>query len=304
MPEISLAIVTWNSKEHLMRCLSSIRDNVKTIGYEVVVVDNGSTDESDEMVASDYPEVRLVRNGANLGFTKGINQAIKLCEGDFVLILNDDIVVLPGAVELMLKKMKSSPDISVLACGLLNSDGTPQHFCRRFPTITTALFQNTFLQRLFPENKVLRDLYMKDWPHNDFREVDQPPGCCLMVRGDVIKKAGLFDESMFLFFSDVDWCLRVKKAGFKIFFTPEANVIHYHGVATKKISDPGLIWHKDRFYYYRKHHGLFSVAVIKLELAADFLLRTIEMLIYNLLGKTPFKETAHNVRKFYRILKS
>lgn len=306
MTELSILIPNWNTKENLRNCLESIRKNTGDISYEIVVVDNNSSDGSAGMVSNEFPETRLIENDSNLGFSKAVNQAIKASVGAWLLLLNSDIVVCAGSIALMLNRMKKDKTIDLLACQLLNPDGSVQYFCRRFPTISTAFFENTFFQRLFPNSGILRNFYMKEWRHDDFREVDQPPGCCWLLRRSVIDTIGLFDEKMFLFFSDVDFCLRMRKKGLRIYFTPEATLVHEQGVSIKKLvsydSHAQFIWHTNRFYYYRKHFGILSVFLIKIVLAIDFTLRVIESFIYVLAGSMSFRQWLKQVFRLMVII--
>ena len=294
MVELSILVPNWNTRDNLRSCLKSIRETVGDISHEVIVVDNCSCDGSAGMVRSEFPEARLIGNDSNRGFSKAVNQAIRASCASWVLLLNSDITLCPRAVPTLLELMKKDKTIGLLAGQLLNPDGSVQYFCRRFPTMLTAFFENTFLQRLFPHNKILANFLMKEWKHDDFREVDQPPGCFWFLRRSVIDTVGLLDEKMFLFYSDVDFCLRMRKQGLRICFSPAAKAIHGLGVTIKKLvsSNPRaeFLWHKDRFYYFRKHFGIFLLLLYKTILAIDFASRTVESLIYVLIGSMPFRQ--------------
>jgi hypothetical protein len=291
MVECSVVIVNWNTRDCLESCLRSVFGNLAGIAAEVIVVDNGSSDGSVEMVRRDFSSVRLIANPQNLGFSKAINQGIRVCQGSSILLLNSDIVLGKQAAPLMLRILRQHAQAAALACQLRNPDNSVQFFCRRFPVLLTALFQNTFLERLFPRNRVLDAYYMRQWQHDDFRVVEQPPACCLLVRKEIFDTVGLFDERMFLFFSDVDLCLRIRQARYSIYFSPHVQAVHYHGVATRRLlaADPGAerIWHKDRFTYYRKHFGFAAVLCIKAVMFLDFSLRLVESLWLRLQGKLP-----------------
>lgn len=301
--ELSIAMVSRDTRECLRECLQSIRDQGRGIAPEAVLVDDASSDGSAEMVGRDFPWVKLLRNRSNEGFSAGTNKAIRATRGQFVLLLNTDMIVLPGSLQTMLELMRLQPEIGVLSCQLLNTDGSVQHFCRRLPGVAVAMIEKTFLQRLFPNNRILRDYYMRDWHHDTFREVEQPPGCCLLVRRDVLDRVGLLDERMFLYFSDVDFCRRVREAGFRIFFTPEARIVHHHGVAGRKLRDVDLIWQRDRFAYFRKHSGRPAVWAVKAIMLLDFFLRGLELCCYLAAGRTDFAELRLNLRHFFRVLR-
>jgi GT2 family glycosyltransferase len=272
---------------------------------EVLVVDNASTDGSVEMIEREFPEVRLLKNSYNAGFASANNQAIGSSRGDYLLFINSDVVVLADGIPAMLHLMKENAEIGALTCQSLYSDNkTVQHDCRRFPSIMTAFFDNTFLNRWFPENRVIKRYRFRDWKFDDFRKVDQPPMTCLLVRRTVVDAVGLLDDNLFLFFNDVDWCLRIKKAGFNIFYTPDAQVVHYESMSVKQFSAAYYYWHKDRFYYYRKHYGYYSVLLIKFILTLDFFERTLKLPIKILLRRIKNAEIPGHFQSFMRMIRS
>jgi hypothetical protein len=142
----------------------------------------------------------------------------------------------------------------------------------------------------------------RDWPHNDSRQVEQPPITCFMIRREVIKVVGLLDSNFFIYFNDPDWCYRIKKAGFKIFFTTQAKVIHYGEESVKKNKDRYYHWHKDRIYYYRKHFGLYSVFLIKFILLSDFSERLIKLLIKRILNLAQGRDIVEHLNLYFRIM--
>lgn len=302
---LSIIIVNWNTRGLLRDCLRSVYETTHNLNLEVFVVDNASSDGSPDMVRKEFPQAKLIKNTANMGFAKANNQAIKISQGDFILFLNTDVEVLNNCVNKMFHLMKENSKIAGLTCQSLYDDKkTVQHNCRRFPKIMTALFDNTFLGRWFPENKVIKSYRMRDWAFDNFREVDQPPMTCFMVRRKVVDTVGLLDENLFLFFNDVDWCFRIKGVGFKIFHTPDAQVIHYESISVNRLSDSYYYWHKNRFYYYRKHYGLYSVLLIKFVLIIDFLERTPKLPIKLLLNRIGNKEILSHFQSFWKIIKS
>lgn len=263
-PDLSVIVLSWNTSPLLRKCLSSLRGNVSpSLSLEIIVVDNASSDGSADMVASEFTEVLVVRNEKNEGYASGNNQGARISRGECILFLNSDTEVLPNALERMVAFLRENRAVGGVGCKLLNPDGTIQKACMRFPILRTILVYDTPIGRLFPNHPELRRYYMRDWDHGDTREVEQPPGACFMVRRDVLDRVGALDEEMFLFFNDVDFCRRIKAAGYKIFYLAEAPVIHHCGASTGKFIDFGLVWHKNRIAYYRKHHGGLAVALCK-----------------------------------------
>ncbi len=227
-PDVSIAIVSYETREDLRRCLATIRDSRTRCAIEVLVVDNASSDGSADMVAHDYPQVRLVRNAENVGYSRAVNQAIHAASGHFVLILNPDIEVLPGSIDALLEHMGRHPKTGIAGGKLINPDGTLQYSCRTFYTFSTLLYRRTPLGKLFPKSRVVRDHLMLDWDHASAREVDWMLGACLMVRTEAIREVGLMDERFFMYFEDVDWCYRMKQHGWQVMYVPDAVMKHVH----------------------------------------------------------------------------
>ena len=277
---VSLVIVNYNSKEFLRKCLKSIYENTHKISFEVFVVDNNSKDESTKMVKKEFPQVNLIKNEINVGFAKANNQAIRKSGGRYILLLNSDTLVLPNSLNMMKSFMDHHPQAGALGCKLLNPDMTLQPSCREFPGFITLLFESTFLDQLFPSNKIIGRYNLSSWDHNRIREVDQPMGACLMVRKKIIDEIGLLDEGFHMFFEEVDWCYRIKKRGWKIYFLPKARVIHYGGQSIRKANfKMFLSWHKSRYRFFRKRYSEVSPLVLRTILVGCSFLQPIIILI-------------------------
>jgi hypothetical protein len=265
MLDLSICIVNWNVKDLLKACLGSIYANTKDISFEVIIVDNNSSDESVRMIKSDFPQVKLIENKTNAGFTKANNQAIKISQGRNIMLLNPDTEVTDNALNRMIRFLDSRRDCGALGCKLLNTDGSLQRSCRTFPTLEVMLYGAIFLDFLFPKSRLFGKYFMTWWDFNETREVDQPMGSALMIKKDVLDKVGLFDENIFIWFDEVDLCYRIKKAGFKIYFTPEAQIKHYLSQSFKQwtsipqIFKGAVTWRKSRNYFFKKHKGILSV---------------------------------------------
>jgi len=252
---LSVIIVSWNTKELLRRCLQSLKPEVSAIDHEVFVVDNASADGSSDMVARDHPWVQLIVNDSNRGFAAANNQALKSAHGDRVLLLNPDTEVQPEAIRYLLDFLADHPKAGIVAPKLLNSDGTVQRSCRQFPTFLGMLYELLGLSRLFPDNPRFREYKMLDWDHDYERQVDQPEGACLLLRREVIEQVGLLDEGFFMLFEEVDWCYRIKQAGWEIWFTPGAQVVHHYGQSIKQVKTRMILSsHRGLYRFWRKHY--------------------------------------------------
>jgi exopolysaccharide biosynthesis polyprenyl glycosylphosphotransferase len=242
---LSIIIVNYNSRELLKNCLQSIQSNIEIQEVEIFVADNDSHDGSVEMVRNNFPEVEIIANESNVGYSKAINQAIRPSLGKYILILNADTIVTPGAIQTLLSFMENHPDCGVSGPKLSYPDGKLQYSCRTYQTFKTILFRRTILGNIFPGSKVLRDHLMLDWDHCQEREVDWLQGSALMVRRSSINQTGPMDERYFLYFEDVDLCYRMKNGGWKVRYVPQAEVIHYYRRASygKSIFNRDLLVH-------------------------------------------------------------
>lgn len=255
MIELSVIIVSWNTKDLLRRCLEALKQEIADIDAEVFVVDNNSADGSADMVAKEHAWAKLIANDANLGFAKANNQAMKIAQGSYILLLNPDTEVQPGSIQTLLKFLPERRQAAIVAPQLLNSDGSIQRSCRAFPTFLNMLYELVGLSKFFPNVQTFRAYKMLDWNHDDERQVDQPEGACLLLRRKVIEEVGTLDEGFFMLFEEVDWCYRIKKAGWQIWFTPHAKVIHHYGQSIKQVKVPMILSsHRGLYRFWHKHY--------------------------------------------------
>ena len=261
--ELSIVIPSWNTVGLLRACLDSIQraDKPET---EVIVIDNGSADGSADMVADEFPEVKLQRNAANEGFAIGCNQGIALATGRFVLLLNADTEIISDGLVKMVEFLEENRGYGGVAPQLVHPDGSVQAACMRFPTIWTPLFFGTPVERWFPKSGELARYFMMEWDHSDERDIDQPPAACLLLRREVIEQVGVFDEELWLFFNDVDLSLRMAQVGWKTRYLVDVKVLHHEGASTSKYGSFIPEWHKNRLSYFRKHFGHLAGIWVKL----------------------------------------
>ena len=262
MTELSVVIPSWNTRDLTRACLESLRaaDLPET---EILVVDNGSEDGSADLVAESFPECILIRNDENLGFARGSNQGMARARGRYVLLLNTDTEVAPDAVARLLAWLEEHPDYGAAAPLLHSPDGSVQPSLKRFPTLGTALFYATPLERWFPDSPPLRRYFMRDAPQDQSCDVDQPPAACLLIRKEVLDQVGLFDERLWLFYNDVDLSKRMAAAGHRTRYVAEARVLHHEGASTSKFGRFLPEWQRNRLHYYRKHHGWWGGVWLK-----------------------------------------
>jgi len=230
----SIIIVSWNVQDFLEKCLRSIFEQTRNLKFEIFVVDNGSTDETSEMILKKFPQVNLIRNNRNLGFAVANNQAIRLAKGEFILLLNPDTEILDGAIEKMVDFMQAHSEAGVAGPMILNPDKTLQPSVRRFPTFLDQILILLKVPHFWPNLRLLKRYLAVDFDYSRVSEVDQVMGAFFMVRREVFHKIGLFDEKFYLWFEEVDFCHRAKQAGFKVMYNPYAQIIHYGGKSFKQ----------------------------------------------------------------------
>ena len=224
--DLSIIIPHLNNKEILEECLGSIFKTLAGVSFEVIVVDNGSKDQSKAMVAEKFAEVKLIENEKNLGFCKATNQGIKAAGGEFILLLNNDCIAKENAIKEMLGFLKKDKSIGALGCRLVYPDGRLQPSCFHFRTLFSTLSEEIFLNRIFPGSPLFSRHPMTYFAYDVRREVDWLMGACIMARKSVLDEAGLLDERSAA--GDEDLCYRIKSKGYKVVFTPEAEIIHLH----------------------------------------------------------------------------
>ena len=252
--DLSVTICSWNTQSDTRACLQSLeaaRDEAK---FEVIVVDNNSEDGSPNMVVAEFPWVRLERMSNNLGFTGGHNHALQIRQGRHALLLNSDTIVHPGAISTLLAYLENNPPVGIVAPKLLNPNGSLQMSCRRFPNPIAALFRNTPIGKMFPNNRFTREYLMSDWSHDKPREVDWVSGAAFLVRHEVMDKIGYFDPEYFMYCEDVDWCFRTWEAGYRVVYLPEAVITHAIGRSTDKAPNRMIgRFHRSMFRFYKKN---------------------------------------------------
>jgi GT2 family glycosyltransferase len=254
MPEVSVVTVTYRAAPFIRAYLDSLLAHVPS-ATEVVVVDNASPDGTGDIVAREYPQVRLLRRRRNDGFATGANAGMRVAQGDVLCLLNPDSTVTEDFLTPALAYLSANPAIGVLGPKILNPDGSLQLSCRRFPGHLSAFFNRySLLTRLLPGNRLSRDYLMSDWGHGEVREVDWVSGACMFLTRPLRDTVGLFDEAYFFSIEDVDLCRRARDAGFKVVYFPQVSVVH--AIGASKGGVPGRVIverHKGMWRYYRKH---------------------------------------------------
>jgi GT2 family glycosyltransferase len=248
---LTIVIINWNTREYLLACLDSIEFATKGFTVETIVVDNGSQDGSQDIVKKNYPWVSLIENKKNFGFAKAANDALRQMKGRYALLLNPDTQVKEGAIASLISFMDQHPEAGIIGAHLLNADGSKQNSISNFPSLTTELLNKSLLRWLFPKKFPGKE---RDYPEPI--EVDSVIGACMMVRRDVLNQVGLLDEDYFLFLEETDWCYRMKKAGLKIYFIPQAEIYHFQGKSAETVKKRAKVeFYRSRYHFFRKNRG-------------------------------------------------
>ncbi len=231
--DLSIIILNYKSRGLVRQCVKTIELFAPKCSYEIIVVDNDSKDGTAEMLAAHFPaakfpQVRFIQTGANLGFAGGNNVGIRASGGKYVLIMNPDIIVRPGAIDEMLRFMEANPDVGVAGPKLVHPDGSIDYSCYRFPTYAIPLYRRTPLGKLPAGKRAVASYLMDDYDHETTRDVDWLLGAVLTVRRSALDKVGLLDDRFFLYFEDTDWCRRFWNAGWRVVYHTGANMVHFH----------------------------------------------------------------------------
>jgi len=253
MIDACIIIVSWNTKEYLLHCLESIFQKRESIPAEVVVVDNGSRDGSGEAVKRLFPALRLIENDSNLGFSKAANQGLRKSSGRYALLLNPDTKVKEGAIERLISFMDAHPEAGAAGVQLLNSDGSKQNSVANFPSLASELLNKSLLRWMFPKR-----FPGKGTTYSEPIEVDSVIGAFMIVRREAMERVGLLDEDYFLFLEETDWCYRMKKAGWKVYHLPGAEIYHFQGKSAEAEKKRAKVeYYRSRYLFFKKNWGNF-----------------------------------------------
>ncbi len=263
-PEASIIIVSFNTREILRGCLRQTLAATRSHRVEIIVVDNASRDSSADMVAEAFPQVRLVRSHENLGFAAGNNAGFQYATGRYVVLLNPDALIDAISFNAALDHMRANPEVGLAGGRLLDRNGSDQPSARQFPSLLNEFLVLTGLAARFPRSRLF-GRFDRTWANPaDAAEVDWVPGAFTIMRHDVLRQLGLFDERFFLYYEEVDLCRRFKAAGWKICYWPDIVIHHTGGESSKTVEQADFsksgsqltLWRmRSGLLYYRKHHG-------------------------------------------------
>lgn len=254
MKDLSIIIINWNTRDLLAQCLHSIFSQPPRCEFEIIVVDNASTDHSAEMLHQRFPCVKLIENKENLGFAAANNQAIRIIRSDYVLLLNPDTILSPSAIDDCVAFMAGNSQAAVVGCQLLNEDGTLQHSWDSFPSLAKEWGITRRGDRSVQDDGAIP-------------EVDWVKGAFFLVRTTALQHVGVLDEDYFLYAEEMDWCFRARRAGWKVFHIPNVRVIHIESASSRKMPVKTFIdYYRGQLLFYNKNAEVLSVGLYRVTL--------------------------------------
>ncbi|MBU1203172.1 glycosyltransferase family 2 protein [Patescibacteria group bacterium] len=273
-PDVSIIIVNWKVRALLEKCLNSILAETGNKQLEIIVVDNDSADGTSEMVMMEYPMIRMIALPQNIGFAAANNLALEQAHADIIFLLNPDTEVTDGFFEEALKYFKNNPSVDIVGPKIINPDGSNQSSVRRFPDLLSQILIMLKLKNILVDNKLLSNYLANDFNYSKEQEVEQIMGAAMLIRRNVFEKIGKFDEKFFIWFEEVDFCLRAVQAGLKIKYIPYATIIHKGGESFSQRNSlrKQIIFNKSILRYFFKHKPFIEWLIILLIIPINILL--------------------------------
>lgn len=279
MIDVSIIIVSWNVQDLLSACIDSIIQSPVTINQadgdkpivEIIVVDSASSDNTVKMLRQNYPQVKLLAQSDNVGFTRGNNIGFESAQGRYLFMLNPDTEIIADAIPQMLNYMDAHDDIGLIGPHTLNTDGTTQSSRRYFPTKALAFFESTWLQAFAPE-AMMTHFYISDKADDAILDVDWMQGSALMTRHEIYEEVGGLDTEFVMYSEEMDWCKRIRNAGWRAIYLGTAQIIHHGGKSTAQIGAQKHIWFQEsKLRYFKKHHGAGFATILRIFLIVNYL---------------------------------
>lgn len=278
MIDVSIIIVNYNTKELTLQCIHSIFASKSQYTYEIILIDNASTDKTVDAVQSLFPQVFCIENSENVGFSKANNQGIRIAKGRYILLLNSDTIVQEDTLETMIQFMDKHEKVGASGCKVVLPDGSLDKACRRgFPTPSASFYYFSGLAKKYPHSAKFNQYHLGHLDEDDDYPVDCLVGAFMLVRRETIDQVGLLDEDFFMYGEDIDWCYRIKEAGWINYYYPKTKIIHYKGASSRK--KPYKIiyeFHRAMYLFHRKHfsrkYPVFTNFVVYLGITTKLLI--------------------------------
>ena len=278
MVDLTIALISYNTRDLLLACLQSILETTKDLIYELVVVDNASADGSVEAVRSHFPDAVVLSNTHNNGYAKACNQALAISKGRHLLLLNSDTIISNHALVTLVEYLDSHPDVGAVSCKQWTGEGHLNQTCFPFPSLRDHFYHASLFQRVAPRMQAAAAA-MQAVDCTLSQNVDWANGACLVVRTDLLRQLGGLDEGFFMYFEDVDLCRRIHRQGYRVHHLAEAEIVHLVGRSSGRAVDRlNLEWELSRIRYIEKHFSPGKRAVMKIWIAAGIASRFLRLL--------------------------
>lgn len=299
---LSIIIPNLNTKKYLDKCLESIFLHTRDLEFEIIVIDDCSSDGSPDMLIQKYPQVALIENRRNLGFTKTTNSGIRKSKGKYILLLNSDTHIDSNTFKTMVSFMEKHPEVGAVGPRIFNPDGSEQIVSmRNFPTLMSEIFEGSILGMLFPRIWFTRKYKLIGADRNKSQMCESLSGACLMIRQKVICETGLLEEKYPRSFDDLDICFRIRRAGWGIYYFPQARIVHYGGVSfEQRIDESDINSQTAEIIFFRKFFPKWHVSALKM---FRFMDTVFKILITTFFSIADFASTEPVLRKMKRNIK-
>ena len=303
MIDLSLIIVSWNVADLLAACLASIYAGRGDFRLEVIVVDSASSDQTVTMLRDHFPQVTVLAQTENIGYTRANNLGLAQAQGRHLLLLNPDTEVIGDALARMVAYLDENPQVGIVGPYTHNTDGSYQSSRRRFPTLATGFFESTWLQRFAPK-RMLDTFYVNDAPEDQTLDVDWVQGSALMARRDIYAQIGGLDEGYIMYSEELDWCKRAKDAGWRVVFLADAHIMHHGGKSSDQVvARRHILFQESKLRYYRKYHGSVAAQTLRVFLLMNYAVQLSVESVKGLLGhKRALRQ--ERVQQYWQVLRS
>jgi GT2 family glycosyltransferase len=296
MPDASVIIVSWNSKQYLIKCLESINRHTHELAAELIVVDNASSDGTAAELKKRFPDVKLIASQDNAGFAKGNNIGIAESSGRYVCLVNPDVEFLDDCLGKLCRYMDSNHHVGICGPKILNKDGTIQYSCREFPALWNNLCFALGFHKLVPRSRLFSNELMSYFEHNKLREVDALSGCFMVIRRESMEEVGLLDDQFFMYSEDVDWCARFHEKGWKVVFNPTTEAMHYGGGSSENVPVRSAVEQERAILqYWCKHHGTMKTTLIRMILFINHALRFVQNAFFYVMRPADRKQSVEGI---------
>jgi GT2 family glycosyltransferase len=306
LPELSIILVNWNSKEFVRQCLRSLWGHSQNTFFEVVVIDNGSFDGCDKMLADEFPAVVFIQNTENIGFARANNLAVRHSRGHFLLFLNPDTEFIQDSIRILCDRLDSFPNAGAVGCRLLNGDRTLQTSCvQSFPTVLNQMLDSEFLRHRCPRSSLwgMFALYSTD---ATAIEVEALSGACILVKRNVFDHVGGFTERYFMYGEDLDLCFRIKKEGYRNIYASDTSIVHYGGGSTSGQNGISfnVLMRQSVYQFLRFNRGRLSALCYRIAMATSSLVRILLIIILRAFSRSRvLPDSAASLAKWFSVLR-